>query len=116
MPADTTALLQPTDQVLIQALKVHCHKSLLQRMLVCMNWDKEYKVDILHAICLTDDARMQLTASTTANCFRHARFPLDVQASDVQDLPGCNSEITISEDDIVKRMPLRSRACRSNVH
>lgn len=50
LPANTTALLQPMDQGVIQALKSHFCKNLLQRMLFCMDRERDYKVDILRAV------------------------------------------------------------------
>lgn len=62
-----------------------------------MNQDKEYKVDILRAIDLLDDASRQLTARTIADCLRHAGFPSDIQTSDVEDLLECDSKDDATE-------------------
>ncbi|XP_072143609.1 tigger transposable element-derived protein 4-like [Dermacentor andersoni] len=107
LPANTTALLQPMDQGVIQALKAHFRKGLLQRMLVCMNQNKEYKVDILGAINLIADAWRQLTANTITNFFRHAGFFSSDQASDLQDLPECDGEDALERQEVVEHCALK---------
>ncbi|XP_050049629.1 tigger transposable element-derived protein 6-like [Dermacentor andersoni] len=97
LPANTTALLQPMDQGVIQALKSRFRKNLLRRMLLCMDEGNDYWVDVLRAIYLLDDAWWQVSATTIASCFRHARFAsateehctqdeLDVQDADEEEL------------------------------
>ncbi|XP_072142338.1 tigger transposable element-derived protein 6-like [Dermacentor andersoni] len=107
IPASTTALLQPMDQGVIQALKARFRKGLLQKMLVCMDPNKEYKVDILGAIHLIADAWRQLTANTIANCFRHAGFSSSDQASDLQDLPECDGEDALERQEVVEQCALK---------
>ncbi|XP_050028484.2 tigger transposable element-derived protein 6-like [Dermacentor andersoni] len=74
LPANTTALLQPMDQGVIQALKSRFRKNLLRRMLLCMDKGNDYRVDVLRAIYPLDDGWRQASATTIASCFRHARF------------------------------------------
>lgn len=101
------ALLQPMDQGVIQALKDRFCKGLLQRMLVCMSQDKDYKVDILGAVHLIADAWRQLTANTIANCFRHAGFFSSDQTSDLEDLPECNSEDVLERQEVIEQCALK---------
>nr|XP_054919816.1 tigger transposable element-derived protein 6-like [Dermacentor andersoni] len=107
LPANTTALLQPMDQAVIQALKARFRKGLLQRMLVCMNQNKEYKVDILGAIHLIADAWRQLTANTIANCFRRAGFFSSDQASNLQDLRECDGRDALERQEVVEQCALK---------
>lgn len=96
------------DQGVIQALKACFRKSLVQRMLVCMSQDKEYKVDILGAIHLIAFAWRELTGSTIANCFRHAGFSSNDQTSDMPDFPECDSEDDATEkQDLLEQCALR---------
>ncbi|XP_064475752.1 tigger transposable element-derived protein 4-like [Ornithodoros turicata] len=47
LPPNTTAKLQPMDKGVIRSLKRHYRRSLLQRMLLCMETGKEYQVNLL---------------------------------------------------------------------
>lgn len=104
LPANTTALLQPMDQGVIQALKSRFRKGLLQRMLLCMSQDKEYKVDVLGAVHLIAGAWRQLTPTSIANFFRHAGFSSSDLTSDLEDFE-CDSE------DALERQEVLVRAC-----
>lgn len=90
-PGNTTALLQPMDEGVIQALKSCFRKGLFQRMLLCMSQDKQYKLDVLGAVHLVADTWRQLTPTSIANCFRHAGFSLSDLTSDLDDFE-CDSE------------------------
>lgn len=105
LPANTTALLQPMDQGVIQALKAKFRKNLLQRMLLCMDHGKDYKVDVLRAIYLLDDAWRQVAPTTIANCFRHAGFAPPMTN------PVCEDEVQedddIQDQDLVQELSSR---------
>lgn len=93
LPANTTAKLQPMDQGVISSLKRHYRRSLLQRMLLCLESNKQYVVDLLAAVHLLSNAWNQVTEATIANSFRHAGFvaPDDAPDSPTQDC-GSDSE------------------------
>ncbi|XP_064461630.1 tigger transposable element-derived protein 4-like [Ornithodoros turicata] len=77
LPPNTTAKLQPMDQGVISSLKRHYRRSLLQRMLLCMENGKQYEVNLLSAVHLLSHAWEQVTEATIANSFRHAGFVRD---------------------------------------
>ncbi|KAH8033298.1 hypothetical protein HPB51_009409 [Rhipicephalus microplus] len=79
------------NQEVFQALKSRFRKGLLQRMLLCMSQDKQYKLDVLGAVHLVADTWRQLTPTSIANCFRHAGFSLSDLTSDLDDFE-CDSE------------------------
>lgn len=89
LPANTTAKLQPMDQGVISSLKRHYRRSLLQRMLLCMESDKQYTVDLLTAHHLLTNAWSQVTDMTTINSFRHAGFVV----------PECSAQDSCEEDE-----------------
>ncbi|XP_064488392.1 tigger transposable element-derived protein 4-like [Ornithodoros turicata] len=74
LPPNTTAKLQPMDQGVISSLKRHYRRSLLQRMLLCMETEKDYQVNLLSALHLLARAWDMVTETTIANSFRHAGF------------------------------------------
>nr|XP_037276777.1 tigger transposable element-derived protein 6-like [Rhipicephalus microplus] len=74
LPPNTTASLEPMDQGIIQFVKSHYRRQVLERMLLCMESDKQYEVSLLSSIHM-------LTYNTppalVANCFRHSGFVHD---------------------------------------
>lgn len=64
LPANKMELLYLVDWEVITALKVRFHKRLLQRMVVCVSQDKEYKMDIVGAIHFIANAWTQPKAAT----------------------------------------------------
>ncbi|XP_064478259.1 tigger transposable element-derived protein 4-like [Ornithodoros turicata] len=96
LPPNTTAKLQPMDQGVIGSLKRHYRRSLLQRMLLCMETGKEYQVNLLSAIHLLSYAWDKVSETTIANCFRHAGF---VAHSSPSETPAEYSVEELSEDD-----------------
>ncbi|CAN8005876.1 unnamed protein product [Ixodes pacificus] len=68
-------------------------------MLLCMDQGKDYKVDILRAVFFLDQAWRQISASTIANCFRHAGFASTLQDPSIHDLPPVEHEDLAEEED-----------------
>lgn len=91
LPANTTAKLQPMDQGVISSLKRHYRRSLLQRMLLCMESDKQYTVDLLTALHLLTNAWSQVTDMTIINSYRHAGFVV----------PECSAQDSCEDDEEV---------------
>lgn len=74
LPGNTTSILQPLDQGIIKNLKVLYRARVLSRMLVCMENEKSYAVDVLCAVHMLAAAWSDVKATTIANCFAHAGF------------------------------------------
>lgn len=56
LPPNTTSVLQPMDQGVIKNLKLHYRSRLLNRVLLRVDSDKSYAVDVLSAIIILSDA------------------------------------------------------------
>ncbi|XP_064471150.1 tigger transposable element-derived protein 4-like [Ornithodoros turicata] len=117
LPPNTTAKLQPMNHgvisralsfrvkpdkarfytpIYIKYLKRHYRRSLLQRMLLCMETGKEYQVNLLSAIHLLSYAWDKVSETTIANCFHHAGF---VTHSSPTETLAENSVEELPEDD-----------------
>ena len=100
LPANTTSKLQPMDQGIIQNLKVHYRKQLLQRLILNIDTNDTRVITVKDAIDMLDHAWKQVKQQTIANCFRKAGFapspcvlPEDTQdESDEQREPAASTE------------------------
>ncbi|KAH9361885.1 hypothetical protein HPB48_003706 [Haemaphysalis longicornis] len=62
------------DQCVIENLKLHYRSRLLNRVLLCVDSDTSYVVDVLSAVSILSDAWKVVTQDTIRNCFQHAGF------------------------------------------
>lgn len=74
LPPNTTAVVQPLDQGVIMNFKSGYRKRVIDRILLNMSMKRETTIDLYMAIEMLQAAWMAVTASTIANCFRHASF------------------------------------------
>nr|XP_037276006.1 tigger transposable element-derived protein 6-like [Rhipicephalus microplus] len=74
LPANTTAVVQPLDQGVIMNFKSGYRKRVIDRILLNMSMKRETTIDLYMAIEMLQAAWIAVTASTIANCFRHASF------------------------------------------
>ena len=74
LPPQTTSHLQPCDQGIIQCFKRHYRQLLLQQHIIAVERKEDFKPTVLDAMIYTQTAWEKVTASTIANCFRHAGF------------------------------------------
>ncbi|KAM7301103.1 tigger transposable element-derived protein 4-like [Ixodes scapularis] len=80
LPPNTTSVLQPMDQGIIQNVKVHYRARLLRRTVLCLDNGKRYAVDLHAAVKMLTDAWIAVRPSTIANCFNHAGFCASVES------------------------------------
>ena len=74
LPPNTTSILQPCDQSIIQNLKYYYRTFLLRKYLVALKVRKSFKVNILDALQILSTAWNSVNAKIIENCFRHAGF------------------------------------------
>lgn len=82
LPANCTAKIQPLDQGVIMSLKAGYRKRVIDKLLLNMRMKRDTDVDLYAALEMLQAAWMSVTATTIANCFRHASFAAAPDASD----------------------------------
>jgi hypothetical protein len=90
LPANTTSMLQPTDQGLIISLKCHFPKLILLRMIKCTEKKQDDMVTLLDAVRCVEKVCRQAMKKSIPNCFCHAGISSKVQEC---------TDITEKEDD-----------------
>lgn len=83
LPPNTTSVLQPMDQGIIQSLKVKFRKRLVLKML---DQSDNFKVSLLDAILMICDSWDEVTPKTIINCFNHG-FRTDEAGNNQEDEP-----------------------------
>lgn len=98
LPPNTTAVLQPMDQGIINSLKVHFRKALVIRLIEELDTNAKKSINVLDAIHLIDRAwKCGVTQECIRNCFRHAGF---TEATENTDFPVVETHHFDLEDEI----------------
>ena len=89
-PANTTSVLQPLDQGIIRAMKLHYRKRLLRSVLARVDDDHTVEsisksVSVLDACHWIVDSVKDISPTTVGKCFANARFSVDPADSSVND-------------------------------
>nr|XP_037270734.1 tigger transposable element-derived protein 4-like [Rhipicephalus microplus] len=103
LPANITAVIQPIDQGVIQNIKVHYRRQLLQRMPLCADTDKYYNVDLLAAIHILAHAWEQVQTTTIQRCFHHAGFQAQELVHEEESLADADADAVF--DQVVPSTP-----------
>ena len=78
LPPNTTSVLQPCDQGIIETLKTHYRKRVLRKLIASIesHGDNKFhlKLTVLDAITMAAAAWDEVKPKTIENCFRHAGF------------------------------------------
>ncbi|XP_049267704.1 tigger transposable element-derived protein 4-like [Rhipicephalus sanguineus] len=101
LPPNTTSVLQPMDQGIIKNLKVHYRSRLLQRVLLCLESQMKYKVDLMSAVSMIADAWKAVSADTISNSFRHAGFTFRDESGTAIEEPDLLPSATSFDADII---------------
>ena len=71
-PPNTTSEIQPCDQGIIQALKVHYRKNMVKRLITAINSGStaaNFKITLLDGLQMLSRVWESVTESTISNCF-----------------------------------------------
>ncbi|XP_035228104.1 tigger transposable element-derived protein 6-like [Stegodyphus dumicola] len=74
LPPNATAVLQPMDQGIINSFKRKYKTVLLQRVILGLEREQPYQIDILGAMHLSISAWNDVLDETISKAFRHAGF------------------------------------------
>ena len=110
LPPNTTSVLQPCDQGIIQALKMHYGKRVLKKVIAAIETEKTpdsviKEMNVLDAMTTAASVWDDVSHQTIANCFRHVGFKTNLQAAEP-----ANSELSelqvdhSKEHDEIKKM------------
>ena len=75
LPPNATSKLQPLDQGIIQAFKIHYRKALVCNYLLAVEEKRSYKPTLLDAIMYARAAWNSVSPKTIQNCWFHCIFP-----------------------------------------
>ncbi|GBL81919.1 Tigger transposable element-derived protein 4 [Araneus ventricosus] len=92
LPPNSTCVLQPLDQGIIQNFKATYRKLLLQDMISAIDRKEQLQVSVLNVIFYIDQSWNMVSQKTIANCFRHAGFHSSPESEELledddEDLP-----------------------------
>lgn len=87
LPANTTSVLQPLDQGIIQAMKLQYRKRVVSKILAEIDKDVEASklaktITVLDAVHWIGDSVKAIRPSTVTKCFAKAGFPVTTDAHD----------------------------------
>lgn len=74
LPSNTTSVLQPCDQGIIQNFKIFYRRQLLRKYLAAFQAKEEFTINILDALHMLRTAWSLVTPETIENCFKHSGF------------------------------------------
>lgn len=91
LPPNTTSILQPMDQGVIQNFKMFYRKEIIRRLVDNIDNNESLSINILEAITMSDKAWRSVTPQTILNCFIKAGFKDG-------DIIALDNSTTISDD------------------
>ena len=109
-PPNTTSGIQPCDQGIIQASKVHYRKNMVKRSTTVINSGSTaayFKITLLDGLQMLRRAWESLTESTISNCFRKGGFilPLEPEVEEEDSFVDLDAE-TASQDDPMHQLEI----------
>ena len=74
LPPNTTSMSQPMDAGIIKNLKHHYRRFLIRKRLLAVDFEKEFKLDLLQALDWLKMSWDYVTPTTIKHCFQHVGF------------------------------------------
>lgn len=97
LPPNTTSVLQPCDQGIIQNLKLNYRKQLLRKYLVAIEAKEDFSMNLLDALHTLRSAWNLVKPATIENCFRHAGFSKTTNSLAREESADTETEPTFNE-------------------
>ena len=113
LPPNTTSEIQPCDQGIIQALKVHYRKNMVKCLIYAINRGStvvNFKITLLDGLQMLRKAWESVTASTISNCFHKVGFvpPFEPEMEEEDLFLNLNDEETASQDIPLQQLQLEN--------
>ena len=109
-PPNTTSEIQPCDQGIIQALKVHYRKNMVKHLITAINSGStaaNFKITLLDGLQMLRRAWESVTESTISNCFRKGGFILPLEPEVEEEDPFVDLDAkTASQDDPMHQLEI----------
>ena len=105
LPPNCTSKLQPTDQGIIQNLKVRYCQTMVRRMLQCLDEGKAVEsINIKDALFMMAKAWDSVSPKTIANCWKKAGFPGEVVEPSDDPFESDDEEAVVEDNDSLKSL------------
>ena len=113
LPANTTSLIQPMDQGVIQNWKCHYKSELNRRIVRALELDPTLtametakQFTLLNAIYLAHEAWKRVTPKTIANCFAKGGFVQRAEAEETEEPPMAEHMVPVDDEDFLEGVGL----------
>ena len=83
LPPNTTAMTQPMDAGVIRCLKFYYRKNLAEMRLLAFEEQSEFKVNLLNALQILENAWNSVSDNVIQNCFKKVKFMVQGEESEV---------------------------------
>ena len=114
LPPNTTSVTQPMDQGIIQNLKCHYRRQLVDRMSECIAASQSFSVNVLDALHFLKSAWDNVTSETISNCF--FKTVTDNAPPTTQIDPVLPSQTAMETDEFLRYVAIDNQAvCTENV-
>jgi hypothetical protein len=104
LPANTTSIIQPLDQGIIRAFKVHYRQKIVRQQLLALEKELSLQqfaktITVLEAMKLIEQSWRLVTPTTIQNCYRKAGFAKAAEEGEELEVEGAVVQLQIPENE-----------------